>query len=52
MDSRRISIEELRYELERYVQERQQAGKAPKTVDLDRRKVIYFLDWLEGRPVR
>jgi hypothetical protein len=47
-----MSIEELRYQLERYAQERQQAGKAAGTVDLDRRKVIYFLDWLEGQPIR
>jgi hypothetical protein len=52
MKPRRISIEELRYELERYVHERRQAGRAAGTVDLDRRKVIYFLDWLEGRPIR
>ena len=52
MDNRRISIAELRYELERYVQERRQAGKASATTDLDRRKVIYFLDWLEGQPIR
>jgi hypothetical protein len=47
-----MSTEELRRELDTYIHERQQAGKAADTIDLDRRKVIYFLDWLDGKPVR
>jgi hypothetical protein len=42
----RLSTDELRQELEAYVDERQQrAGRAASTLDLDRRKVEYFLHW-------
>jgi hypothetical protein len=44
----RLSTDELRQELEAYVDERQQrAGRAAGTLDLDRRKVEYFLHWLD-----
>lgn len=44
----RLSTDELRQELEAYVDERQQrAGRAASTLDLDRRKVEYFLHWLD-----
>ena len=43
----RLSIDELRTELTTYIAERQQT-KEPATVDLDRRKVEYFLTWLDG----
>ncbi len=44
----RLSTDELRQELDAYVDERQQrAGRAASTLDLDRRKVEYFLHWLD-----
>jgi hypothetical protein len=44
----RLSIPELRAELDTYIQARQTAGKADDTTSLDRRKVEYFLTWLES----
>lgn len=52
MYPQRMSTDELRRELDSYIQERQQAGKAADTIDLDRRKVTYFLDWLDGKLAR
>lgn len=44
----RFSTDELRQELDAYLDARRQAEKAPGTLDLDRRKVLYFLDWLDS----
>jgi hypothetical protein len=44
----RLSTDELRQELGAYLAARQLAGKAPGTTDLDKRKVLYFLDWLDS----
>jgi hypothetical protein len=44
----RLSTDELRQELDAYLATRQLAEKAPKTIDLDKRKVLYFLDWLDS----
>jgi hypothetical protein len=44
----RLSTDELRQELDAYLEARQGEEKAPGTTDLDRRKVLYFLDWLDS----
>jgi hypothetical protein len=44
----RLSTDELRQELDAYLDDRRQAEKATGTLDLDRRKVLYFLDWLDS----
>jgi hypothetical protein len=43
---------ELRQELDAYLDARQRAEKAPTTIDLDKRKVLYFLDWLDSGILR
>jgi len=43
----RFSTDELREKLAVYAEDRRRAGRAPDTVDLDRRKVEYFLHWLD-----
>jgi hypothetical protein len=43
----RFSTVELLEQLAAYARERRDAGRADKTVDLDRRKVEYFLHWLD-----
>jgi hypothetical protein len=43
----RLSVDELRAELDAYIAERKRTGKKDPTLDLDRRKVDYFLDWLD-----
>jgi hypothetical protein len=44
----RLSTDELRRELEAYLDERKQRSRsAAETLDLDRRKVDYFLHWLD-----
>jgi hypothetical protein len=48
----RLSTDELRQELGAYLDSRQRAEKAPGTIDLDRRKVLYFLDWLDSGILR
>lgn len=48
----RLSTDELRQELDAYLDARQYADKAPGTIDLDRRKVLYFLDWLDNGQLR
>jgi hypothetical protein len=48
----RLSTDELRQELEAYLEARQRAEKAPVTIDLDRRKVLYFLGWLDSGVMR
>lgn len=45
----RLSVGELRAELDAYTEMRKQKVKSA-TVDLDRRKVEYFLAWLDGQP--
>jgi hypothetical protein len=42
-----LSTDELREKLADYAEERRDAGRAGNTVDLDRRKVEYFLRWLD-----
>jgi hypothetical protein len=44
----RLSTGELRQELDAYLDARRQAEKAAGTLDLDRRKVLYFLNWLDS----
>lgn len=46
-----LSTEELRQELDAYLDARR-AEKAPATIDLDKRKVLYFLDWLDSGILR
>jgi hypothetical protein len=48
----RLSTDELRRELDAYLEARQHAEKAPGTIGLDRRKVLYFLDWLDTGELR
>jgi hypothetical protein len=48
----RLSTDELRQELDAYLDARQHAKTAPSTIDLDRRKVLYFLEWLENGTLR
>jgi hypothetical protein len=48
----RLSTDELRQELDAYLDARQRAEKASATIDLDRRKVLYFLDWLDSGIMR
>ena len=52
----RLSVDELRSELGTYLEVRASEhlpgkvdGRQPATIDLDRRKVEYFLTWLEKR---
>lgn len=48
----RLSADELRQELSAYPEARQHAEKSAATVDLDKRKVLYFLDWLDTGQLR
>jgi hypothetical protein len=48
----RLSTDELRQELDAYLDARQRAEKASATIDLDKRKVLYFLDWLDSGILR
>lgn len=48
----RLSTDELRQELDAYLEARESKEKAPTTIDLDRRKVRYFLDWLDSGELR
>ena len=48
----RLSTDEMRQELDAYLDARQHAEKAPGTIDLDRRKVLYFLDGLDSGVLR
>ena len=43
----RFSTVEIHKKLAAYAEERRDAGRADNTVDLDRRKVEYFLRWLD-----
>jgi hypothetical protein len=48
----RLSTDELRQELNAYLDARQGTEKASATIDLDKRKVLYFLDWLDSGILR
>ncbi len=48
----RLSTDEPRQELDAYLDARLHAEKSPGTIDLDRRKVLYFLDWLDNGRLR
>lgn len=48
----RLSADELRQEPSAYLEARQHAEKSVATVDLDKRKVLYFLDWLDTGQLR
>jgi hypothetical protein len=43
----RLSVAELRIELDAYIKERTESGKSVATTYLDRHKVSKFLKWLE-----
>ena len=43
----RVSVEELRLELDVYLREREAHGHPPATVQTDKTKAVSFLNWLE-----
>jgi hypothetical protein len=48
----RLLTAELRREPDAYLEARRFAEKASGTLDLDMRKVLYFLDWLDTGELR